>query len=91
MPKRKTKSKTKRKVDYAGMAKKYNTTPSKVRRVYSRGLAAFASSGSRPGVSAHQWASARVKSAFTGGKAAKVDADIIKGTKKKKTSSKKKK
>jgi len=85
------KTKSKRKVDYAGMAKKYGSTPSKVRRIYARGLAAFASSGSRPGVSAHQWAAERVKSALSGGKAAKVDADIIKGTKKKKTSSKKKK
>ena len=85
------KTKSKRKVNYAAMAKKYGSTPSKVRRIYARGLAAHASSGSRPGVSAHQWASARVKSALSGGKAAKVDADIIKGKKKKKTSSKKKK
>jgi len=84
--------KAKRKVDYAGMAKKYGSSPSKVKRIYARGLAAYASSGSRPGVSAHQWAAARVKSALTGGKAAKVDADIIKGRKstKKKTTTKKK-
>jgi len=87
VPKAKTKSK--RKVNYAAMAKKYGSTASKVKRIYARGLAAYASSGSRPGVSAHQWASARVKSALTGGKAAKVDADIIKG--KKKSTKKKKK
>jgi len=86
------KAKSKRKVNYAAMAKKYGSTPSKVKRIYARGLAAYASSGSRPGVSSHQWASARVKSALTGGKAAKVDADIIKGrkAKKKKTTAKKK-
>ena len=86
------KAKPKRKVNYAGMAKKYGSSPSKVKRIYARGLAAYASSGSRPGMSAHQWAAARVKSALTGGKAAKVDADIIKGRKstKKKTTTKKK-
>ena len=68
-------------VDYSGMAKKYNTTPAKVRAVYAKGLGAYGSSGSRPAMTAHQWASARVRSAFTGGKAAKVDAHIIKGTK----------
>lgn len=78
---------SKRKVNYAAMAKKYGSTPSKVKRIYARGLAAYAS-GSRPGMTAHQWASARVKSALTGGKAAKVDRDIIKG--KKKTTRKKK-
>jgi len=78
----------KRKVDYAKMAKKYGSTPAKVKRIYARGLAAYAS-GSRPGMTAHQWAAARVKSALTGGKAAKVDRDIIKG--KKKTTTRKKK
>ena len=71
----------KRKVNYAGMAKKYKTTPAKVRAVYAKGLAAHASSGSRPGVSAHAWAAARVRSAFTGGPAAKVDRAIITGRK----------
>jgi len=74
----------KKRVNYAAMAKKYRTTPDKVRKIYARGLAAYASSGSRPGVSSHAWAAARVRSAFTGGKAAKVDRAIIKGTKKKK-------
>ena len=71
----------KRQVNYAGMAKKYKTTPAKVRAVYAKGLAAHASSGSRPGVPAHAWAAARVRSAFTGGKAAKVDRAIITGRK----------
>lgn len=74
----------KKSVNYSAMAKKYRTTPAKVRAVYAKGLAAYASSGSRPGVSAHAWAAARVRSAFTGGKAAKVDRAIIKGTRKKK-------
>tara|TARA_R100000152_G_C6705247_1_gene133963 strand:- start:436 stop:714 length:279 start_codon:yes stop_codon:yes gene_type:complete len=88
--KRKAKPKKgKKKVNYAAMARKYNTTPAKVKKVYARGLAAYGSSGSRKGVSSHAWASARVKSAFTGGPAAKVDKDIIKG--KKKTKPKKKK
>lgn len=71
----------KKRVDYSGMAKKYGTTPDKVRKVYAKGLAAYASSGSRPGVSSHAWAAARVRSAFTGGKAAKVDRAIITGRK----------
>jgi len=75
--------KKKGKVSYAAMAKKYGTTPAKVRRVYARGLAAHASSGSRKGVPAHAWAAARVRSAFTGGPASRVDKDIIKGRKKK--------
>lgn len=86
--KAKTKRPAKKKVSYTSMAKKYGTTPAKVKKVYARGLAAHASSGSRPGVGPHAWAAARVRSAFTGGPAAKVDKDIIKG---KKTSPKKKK
>lgn len=86
--KTKAKRPAKKKVSYTDMAKKYRTTPEKVRKVYARGLAAYASSGSRPGINPHAWASARVRSAFTGGPAAKVDRDIIKGIKK---STKKKK
>jgi len=74
-------AKAKKRVNYAAMAKKYKTTPAKVRKVYAKGLAAYASSGSRPGVSSHAWAAARVRSAFTGGPAAKVDRAIIKGKK----------
>ena len=92
MPAKKGKAKPKKgkkKVNYSAMAKKYNTTPAKVKKVYARGLAAYASSGSRKGVSSHAWAAARVKSAFTGGPAAKVDKDIIKGKKKSKPKKKK--
>lgn len=70
-----------KKLTFTEMAKKYGTTPAKVRAVYRRGLGAYASSGSRPGVNPHAWASARVRSAFTGGPAAKVDRDIITGQK----------
>ena len=47
-------------------------------KVYKRGLGAYYSSGSRPGVSAHQWAAGRVRSFATGkGGARKADADYL--------------
>jgi len=53
-------------------------------------LGAYYSSGSRPKVSAHQWAMGRVKSFVSGkGGARKADADLLKG--KKKTVKKKRK
>tara|TARA_R100001509_G_C4674855_1_gene151454 strand:+ start:201 stop:449 length:249 start_codon:yes stop_codon:yes gene_type:complete len=63
-------------------------------KVYKRGLGAYYSSGSRPKVSAHQWAMGRVKSFVSGkGGARKADADLLRGgsKKKKKTTTKKKK
>ena len=52
----------------------------KAEKIYKRGLGAYYSSGSRPKVSAHQWAMGRLKSAATGkGGARKADADILKG------------
>ena len=55
----------------------------KLNKVYRRGLGAYYSSGSRPKVSAHQWAMGRVKSFVSGkGGARKADADILKGKKK---------
>tara|TARA_E500000318_G_scaffold93945_1_gene93210 strand:- start:542 stop:841 length:300 start_codon:yes stop_codon:yes gene_type:complete len=61
-------------------------------KVYSRGLGAFYSSGSRPGVSAHQWAAGRVRSFATGkGGARKADKDLFRGGKKKKVTRRKKK
>ena len=61
-------------------------------KVYSRGLGAFYSSGSRPGTSAHAWAAGRVRSFATGkGGARKADADLIRGGKKKTTTRKKRK
>ncbi len=44
-------------------AEKRGLTPGSVESEYKKGLAAYASSGSRPGMSAHQWAMARVNSA----------------------------
>mgnify|MGYP000459160874 FL=1 len=50
-----------------------------LKRVYKRGLGAYYSSGSRPKVSAHQWAMGRVKSFISGkGGARKADADLLK-------------
>ena len=54
-------------------------TAGQLGRVYKRGLAAY-KPGHRPGTTQHQWAMARVNSVLTGGKAAKVDKDIMKGT-----------
>ena len=55
-------------------------------KVYSRGLGAYYSSGSRPGTSAHAWAAGRVRSFATGkGGARKADSDLIRGKKKSKT------
>ena len=44
-------------------ANKRGLTPSSVYAEYRKGLAAWASSGSRKGMSQHQWAHARVNSA----------------------------
>ena len=52
------------------------------KQVYSRGLAAYMSSGNMPKVSQHAWAMARVKAAFGKREAAKIRAG--KGKKKKK-------
>tara|TARA_B000000532_G_C18845291_1_gene396947 strand:+ start:941 stop:1150 length:210 start_codon:yes stop_codon:yes gene_type:complete len=51
----------------------------KANKIYRRGLGAYYSSGSRPGVSAHQWAVARLK-AHAEGRASvkKADADLNK-------------
>lgn len=43
-------------------------TPGSVYQEYRKGLGAYYSSGSRKGMSAHQWAMARVNSAMQGGK-----------------------
>jgi hypothetical protein len=44
-------------------AKSRGLTPGSVESEYKKGLAAYASSGSRKGMTAHQWAMARVNSA----------------------------
>ena len=65
-------------------------TASQLKKSYDKGLAAYASSGSRKGMSSHQWAMARVNSVLRGGKAHSIDFPS-KGKKKKSTTRKKKK
>ena len=75
-------------------SKSSGISKSTLSKVYSRGLGAYYSSGSRPGTTAHQWAAGRVRSFATGkGGARKSDADLIrcKKNKKKPTTKKKKK
>ena len=55
-------------------AEKSNAPLGALSTVYRKGLGAFYSSGSRPGMSSHQWAMARVNSFLKGGKARQVDA-----------------
>ena len=55
-------------------AEKANAPLGALSTVYRKGLGAYYSSGSRPGMTSHQWAMARVNSFLRGGKARKVDA-----------------
>lgn len=55
-------------------AEKHNAPLGALTTVYEKGLGAYYSSGSRPGMTSHQWAMARVNSFLKGGKARKVDA-----------------
>lgn len=72
-------------------ASKSRFTPSQLERVYRRGLGAYTSGGSRKGMTAHQWAMARVNSFVSGkGGARKADKDIATGKKKKPTTKRKK-
>ena len=72
-------------------AKSSGISKSTLSKVYSRGLGAYYSQGSRPKVSAHQWAAGRVRSFATGkGGARKADKDLIRGGKKKPSKPKKK-
>jgi len=48
-----------------------------VHGILAKGYAAYASSGSRPNVSSHQWAFARLASVLTGGKAYSIDKDLV--------------
>jgi hypothetical protein len=45
--------------------------------ILAKGAAAYASSGSRPNVSSYQWKYARLASVLTGGKALKIDKDLV--------------
>ena len=72
-------------------AKSSGISKSTLSKVYSRGLGAYYSQGSRPKVSAHQWAAGRVRRFATGkGGARKADKDLIRGGKKKTSKPKKK-
>jgi len=55
-------------------AEKSNAPLGALITVYKKGLGAFYSSGSRPGMTSHQWAMARVNSFLKGGKARQVDS-----------------
>ena len=54
-------------------AKASNAPLGALSTVYRKGLGAYYSSGSRPGIPAHSWAMARVNSFLKGGKARQVD------------------
>jgi hypothetical protein len=56
------------------IAEKYNAPISALRKIYNKGLAAWSSSGHRPGASQHGWGRARVMSVLKGGPARKVDS-----------------
>ena len=48
-----------------------------VEKILSKGRAAYGSSGSRPNTTSEAWAKARLASVLTGGKALKVDKDLV--------------
>jgi len=77
---KKTKATLKKKAEKRGL------TPSSVYAEFEKGLAAWASSGSRKGMSQHQWAHARVNSATPSKSWA-----VVKKSKSKKKKRKKKK
>ena len=64
----------------ANKAKESGEPLGDLKKVYKKGLAAYAS-GHRPGMTQHQWAMARVNSYIKGGKAREVDAHIRKESK----------
>lgn len=45
--------------------------------ILAKGRAAYASSGSRPNVTPEAWAKARLASVLTGGKALRIDKDLV--------------
>jgi hypothetical protein len=70
---------------FAGISGASRFSSATLNKVYKRGFGAYYGSGSRPKVSAHQWAMGRVKSFVSGkGGARKADADLLRGGKKKK-------
>lgn len=49
-----------------------------LKKIVKKGMGAYFTSGSRPSQTPHSWGYARLASAITGGKSAKVDIDILK-------------
>ena len=76
------------KATLARKAKNSRFTLGQLTRVYRRGQGAFLSSGSRAGVGMAAWAMGRVNSFIRGGHSQ--DNDIKRGTKKRKTTRRKK-
>lgn len=72
-------------------AEKHNAPLGALTSVYRKGMGAFYTSGSRPGMGAHQWAMARVNSFLKGGKARQVDASDWEKVKKHRKKKQKKK
>jgi hypothetical protein len=60
------------------LAQKTGCSIDALNQIVRKGEGAYYSSGSRPSQTAHSWAYARLASAITGGKAAKVDFHILK-------------
>ena len=81
--KKSTKPKPTKAKSIASYSKKYKIPTSTLNKVYSRGMGAYYSGGSRAGVTPQQWAMGRVRSFATGkGGARKADADLLKKGKK---------
>ena len=74
-PKSKYSEMTENQKGLANKAKESGEPLGVLKKVYKRGLAAYAS-GHRPGMTQHQWAMARVNSYIKGGKARTVDKDL---------------
>ena len=61
----------------AEYARKTGCDVAGLKKILSKGRGAYGSSGSRPNQTPQSWAVARLASATTGGKAARVDAHIL--------------
>jgi len=64
-------------VPSAELAKKTGCPLSVLQKIVQKGEGAYYSSGSRPNQTPQSWGLARLASALTNGKAAKVDADLL--------------
>jgi hypothetical protein len=64
-------------VPSAELAKKTGCPLSVLQKIVQKGEGAYYSSGSRPNQTPQSWGLARLASALTNGKAAKVDADLV--------------